>query len=778
MKFLWMANLGLAAICCPPPVDAAVDAEELSDTGQINPDALPVLAAANFRFDGQPEGLGDAINGVEFEDVVWGEETTLSNDTTVEGSIAGSIRTANILDSLEGEDAEALAEIANSINFYNVNTDGTLTFGGLPENHAVVVQLITSDAASSFNNWAGRFTITTTDTTNDEVTEIGDFEAGTEPDFFDAQLATFEATTDASGNLQIGIDQTEGGQHAGIGGIAVYSGVPEIVGIELSSADFLTTIGPSAKVSTLSTVDQKVGATHSYVLVVGDGDADNAKFVIVGNQLQTNATHDFSESVDGTVFQARIRSTDNDDADRQFEIGLLLKIHADSDGDRLWDSWETRHTEPDDLAALAGDGVADADGDGLTDLREFELSQGQFPNINPTNSDSDGDSLGDGDEIAGAGSRPPTNPTLSDSDGDGLGDGAETNTGVFVSAENTGSNPIVADSDNDGLGDGAEVEGSDGKGFKSNPNLPDSDGDGIGDANEIAAGTDPSNPGDFPSFRASQLTETGQLNPAGATVLAAVNFIFDGQPEGFGGTVNGVEFEDVFWDEETTLSTDVEVLGSAAGSIRVANTGSTISGDGEEILENVTNSINFYNVGTDGTLTFSNLSPGQPVVVQLITSDAASRFNNWAGIFEISVRDTSNDEVILLGDFQAGTEPDNFDAQLATFSTIADSTGVLEIVIDQTVAGQHAGVAGVVVLEGGAGAPFEFTAIEYDATNRNVSLTWSSSPGRSYIVDKSTDFETWLEINDNVQSQGDLTTFVDDEIAAEDTIRYYRVHED
>lgn len=143
---------------CAAAAHAELKAEPLADTGQINPDGLIVLGAANMRYHNQPEGLGGAVHGVEFDDVIWGEETELSTGATLEGSVAGDTRTANIGGSIDGDGADILAEIANSINFYGVDLDGTLTFGKLPENHAVVVQLITSDAASAFNNWAGSFT--------------------------------------------------------------------------------------------------------------------------------------------------------------------------------------------------------------------------------------------------------------------------------------------------------------------------------------------------------------------------------------------------------------------------------------------------------------------------------------------------------------------------------------------------------------------------------------------------------------------------------------------
>lgn len=78
-----------------------------------------------------------------------------------------------------------------------------------------------------------------------------------------------------------------------------------------------------------------------------------------------------------------------------------------------------------------------------------------------------------------------SSPPPVDSDGDGLLDDVETNTGIYVDANDTGTDPADNDSDDDGLLDGAEVS------LGTNPVDDDSDDDGLLDGAEIGAGTDP-----------------------------------------------------------------------------------------------------------------------------------------------------------------------------------------------------------------------------------------------------------------------------------------------
>jgi hypothetical protein len=137
---------------------------------------------------------------------------------------------------------------------------------------------------------------------------------------------------------------------------------------------------------------------------------------------------------------------------------------ADSDNDGMPDSWE--HAQ--DLVVGTNDAAGDPDGDGLTNLEEYQAS------TNPHRFDTDGDGLSDGEEVKTT----LTSPLKGDTDGDGLSDGDEFNTHH--------TDPLLADTDSDGLNDGAEINT-----YKTNPLVADTDGDGYSDGVEIALGSNP-----------------------------------------------------------------------------------------------------------------------------------------------------------------------------------------------------------------------------------------------------------------------------------------------
>ncbi len=137
----------------------------------------------------------------------------------------------------------------------------------------------------------------------------------------------------------------------------------------------------------------------------------------------------------------------------------------------------------------------DADGDGLPD--EWELANGTAVNTPDAGVDSDGDGLTNMEEF-----RLGTRADLTDTDGDGLNDKAESGTGIWVSATNTGTNPLNSDSDGDGLPDGLENPSLPWTGASqpgSDPNKADTDSDGFPDFTEIAFESNPASAASVPT---------------------------------------------------------------------------------------------------------------------------------------------------------------------------------------------------------------------------------------------------------------------------------------
>jgi uncharacterized delta-60 repeat protein len=88
-----------------------------------------------------------------------------------------------------------------------------------------------------------------------------------------------------------------------------------------------------------------------------------------------------------------------------------------------------------------------------------------------------------------------------DTDGDGIPDRFETGTGAYVSPTNTGTSPTNSDSDGDGLYDGQEVNI-----YHSDPNVRDTDGDGFDDGAEVSSGFSPTSATSTPEAWSTILT--------------------------------------------------------------------------------------------------------------------------------------------------------------------------------------------------------------------------------------------------------------------------------
>ena len=75
-------------------------------------------------------------------------------------------------------------------------------------------------------------------------------------------------------------------------------------------------------------------------------------------------------------------------------------------------------------------------------------------------------------------------------------------------------------------------------------------------------------------------------------------------------------------------------------------------------------------------------------------------------------------------------------------------------------------------------APFEITQVT--KTETEVTFEWNSGPGRVYAIEFTTDLANaaWIELDDGLESDGDVTSFTDDDperLGSPEA--YYRVRE-
>jgi len=180
---------------------------------------------------------------------------------------------------------------------------------------------------------------------------------------------------------------------------------------------------------------------------------------------------------------------ENGSLNTQFGNAATDPNNEDTDGDDMTDGYEVSNNNP---------GTAlDPNDDGSTDATQAPRG------------DRDGDTLENFDEFDGFLAGVQTRADLIDTDNDGVNDNFE-DAGeefIFENGElmSAGTNPTNPDSDGDGLLDGEEQLNTPGASpneapYNSDPNLADTDGDGFSDFFEVRTGavTDPNNPADAP----------------------------------------------------------------------------------------------------------------------------------------------------------------------------------------------------------------------------------------------------------------------------------------
>ena len=718
-------------------------------------------------------GNGDSsVNGVQFFTDRDGLGTAVTSEGVVSsGGVTVSTGLVNQIDGWAAAptfvggtagSAANLGEIMSDIRWANDGLGQVLDvkITGLDSNVNYNIQLLFNEGRD-FND--RRFDIAVNDllAVDDMSSEGGDGVWG--PDNSFAYSGDFNSSVDGTLSIILGseplpLDPNNTPQagvdfNAILQAVIVHTTAPPSPAddITLDPSEFPAGVPIGTTVGTLTSSDPN-GGSHTYSLVAGAGDTDNAKFLLNSDQLETAA--DFS-ALGETDLSVRVRSTD--EGALSFEKIITVTVSADGDDDGLQDAWEITFGTLADFTGLAngpgpGAGTGDFDGDGSPDLDEF--TNGTAPN----DDDSDDDGLNDGEE-ADAG----TNPLDEDTDKDGLKDGEETT---------HESDPLLSDTDGDTILDGLEVDAG------TDPTKKDTDEDGIDD-NLDPAPTDP-NLNSFTDVIVGDIIEFSgpddlNLDPASSVIAVNVNGDFDLE-------VNGVTFlEDVSGGGIATSDGGVTVTTTATNAIPGWATPPQFTGGDATSTDNlgiIMQSIRWNPAPGPVTVDISGLNPGATYEIQLLSNEGGDRNRHW----DIAVED----ELVVDNYTSEGREsigiwtPNNSFAYVGEFEAPAD--GILNILMQQHIGGldprgadNNPILQGVIVTETGPDTPFVITNLDYDPATGTSILTWNSRPGANYILEFSTTLlAPWIEIDDSIPSQGETTTF-QDPIKQTGPVGFYRV---
>lgn len=542
--------------------------------------------------------------------------------------------------------------------------------------------------------------------------------------------------------------------------------------VNLAAQPFYTSISNNGVVGTFTSELNNAAAPSTYALIAGEGDVDNAKFKIAGNELQSNGFN-FLGIPEGTNLSVRIKGTSSNSAFTSEQV-FQLSVIADEDEDDLPDSWE--------LAAAfnlfdlkgrnpgpgPGAGTGNFDGDGLTDLQEFQLIRGLYPLLSPFLADTDSDGLGDAVELGPVAPRLISNPTLADTDGDGLSDLVENNSGNFVSAAQPGTSPVDYDSDDD--------------------SFPDQ--------YEITRGSSPLDPLQLPTLPAPLTTSV--LTTDETSGISSAKTYTHAISGGYAATINGVGFtplrpapavspDDFIWaatNNAGNTATFNEIAAFNLGEWLPAN--GNVTGTGLlELLGGFAYSGSGDLTGSSQTYTLTGLVPGQKYELRLyvrVWSKVASgrplsvTFAN--GAQSVNAYILQDRPGIMLGD----SNPDSAYALVFPYTAEAAEMAVTAAVPFTTLPISGSWHLYGLTNESVSPVGFDITGLTYQRTPvPAVTLTFDSVAAGVYAVDFSTALNAaglpggWTTLTNNLASQGQQTTYTDTSAAGSAARIFYRV---
>ena len=219
-------------------------------------------------------------------------------------------------------------------------------------------------------------TVYSLDVSGDDSSTTGVIEGGTQGDTVIIKIG--DRIADETGTWQTGTNQSLN--------LNLYTPTDII----LSNNSVEENQASGTLVGILTTVDTSVGDTHTYSLVTGEGDANNASFTITDNRVLTAAIFDFEVK---NSYSIRVRSTDHSGLyiEKTFHISILEEnevpvivegestfVIIDEDGIPTPFSLTLHATDEDtgdtltwSVTTPASHGTASADGTGLSQVVDY-----------------------------------------------------------------------------------------------------------------------------------------------------------------------------------------------------------------------------------------------------------------------------------------------------------------------------------------------------------------------------------------------------------------------
>lgn len=419
----------------------------------------------------------------------------------------------------------------------------------------------------------------------------------------------------------------------------------------------------------------------------------------------------------------------------------------------------------------------DADLDGLPDAFEQAIIDADSEDaINSVadvlpGDDFDNDGSTNADEYADG-----TDPVDDDTDDDGFKDGVENDGGTWVSAAETGTDPLDPDSDNDGLLDGVENHdlaydpanpttqpGSD-------PNLFDTDGDGVSDGTEVLVdGTDPTDADDFIDDFSTAIAKF-DFNTATSLTQAG----WTGLPLGNGG--------------DGTISVTTVAIGPVNVDVRDRNAANTDDATGDIDNNDLWRDFVFANPsfanapGSGLSITLTGLAPSTtyPITIWAFDESSNAQADGFPRAGDWGVAGEPAQATLTFPD---SPDPTSLNDDTITIEVSTDASG--QVVIEGIVAAVTPSTSHNVFINAMAiGQPtgsteIRITALDLHPEGGDSSITWTSSPGKAYAIDLSTDLVAWPgDLDDGILAAEDAeeTTYLFDASGIGPRV-FYRVRE-